>query len=333
MTNTSDRAAQLRSWTCAQLQARFFLPESESVKWFSVAGDASARQYHRVVANTKSYIVMDAPPDAENIDLFIEVAAQMREASLRVPDIFASDSERGFMLLEDFGDTLVKALLQRENGQQLFNRIMPLLEGMSHCPRAELAVYSSEKLYDELQLFADWYLAAHKQQPISAEHTAEQWWQWQQLCERLIEAAQSQPKIFVHRDFHSCNLQLLNDDSLGIIDFQDAFYGPISYDLVSWLWDRYVEWPRADIEKWMLQAREKLAPQIDAKSWIRLCDLMGLQRNLKIVGIFSRLHYRDNRSGYIEMIPRFSAYLKDVLPRYSELADCGSVVLRYLELE
>lgn len=328
-----NRESKLQHWAQAQLRDCFKLTDSDPIEWSMVAGDASARQYHRALAKGRSYIVMDAPPAQENIMPFIQVAEQMRKANLPVPAIYASDERQGFMLLQDFGDTPLKALLQAETGQQLFDRVLPLLTGMLECPTTTLPQYSAEKLHNEMQLFVDWYLAIHKNEPISEERTAEQWWQWQQLSKLLVESALSQPQIFVHRDFHSCNLQVLPDNSIGMIDFQDAVSGPVSYDLVSWLWDRYVTWPRTDLERWMLQAREKLAPHIEAKAWIRLCDFMGLQRNLKIVGIFSRLHYRDHRAGYLEMIPRFSAYLQDIIPRYDQLAECGDVVLRYLDVD
>jgi aminoglycoside/choline kinase family phosphotransferase len=140
------------------------------------------------------------------------------------------------------------------------------------------------------------------------------------LCARLIESASQQPQVFVHKDFHSCNL-LQTPRGPGVIDFQDGVRGPVTYDLVSLLWDRYIAWPRERLEDWMLQLRPRLAPSMEAGEWIRCCDWMGLQRNLKIVGIFARLRYRDGKSGYLEMIPRFYDYLLDVLPRYPEFDD------------
>ena len=154
--------------------------------------------------------------------------------------------------------------------------------------------------------------------------------QWQQLTQTLIENALAQPQVFVHRDFHSCNLHQLPNGDIGVIDFQDAVCGPLTYDLASWLWDRYITWPRSQLESWMLQARQTLAPQVDEATWIRWCDLMGLQRNLKIVGIFARLHYRDNKSGYLEMTPRFAHYISAVLPLYPELASSHVMLNKWL---
>ena len=145
------------------------------------------------------------------------------------------------------------------------------------------------------------------------------------MCAALIESARNQPQVFVHKDFHSCNL-LLTPGGPGLIDFQDGLRGPVTYDLVSLLWDRYIAWPRHQLEAWMLDMRERLAPDTATKDWIRWCDWMGLQRNLKVVG---RLRYRDGKRGYVEMIPRFYRYLLDVLPRYAEFRDARLMLERY----
>jgi aminoglycoside/choline kinase family phosphotransferase len=160
-------------------------------------------------------------------------------------------------------------------------------------------------------------LKEHKQIKLNCED----WDIWEQLCTRLIASAQQQAQVFVHRDFHSCNLLELSNGEVGVIDFQDGVRGPISYDLASLLWDRYISWPRARLEGWMEEIRPQLAPNVEAIDWIRYCDWMGLQRNIKIVGIFARLHYRDGKHGYLEMIPRFWSYVIDVLARYDETRD------------
>jgi aminoglycoside/choline kinase family phosphotransferase len=177
-----------------------------------------------------------------------------------------------------------------------------------------LPEYHSLKLQQELALFTDWYLRVHRNRPF----TNSEWLDWNQLCVQLINSAREQPQVFVHRDFHSCNLLHIRGGQPGIIDFQDGVLGPISYDLVSLLWDRYIEWPRDRLEAWMMEFHQALNLDCDESTWIRWCDLMGLQRNLKIVGIFARLHYRDGKQGYLQMIPRFYGYLLDVLPRYPE---------------
>jgi hypothetical protein len=164
-----------------------------------------------------------------------------------------------------------------------------------------------------MDLLTDWYLERHRQRPLRGGERA----LWADLCDRLIESAAQQPQVFVHKDFHSCNL-LHTPRGPGLIDFQDGLRGPLSYDLVSLLWDRYIAWPRQRLEAWMEEARVRFAANMAPAEWVRCCDWMGLQRNLKIVGIFARLRYRDGKQGYLEMIPRFYGYLLDVLPRYPE---------------
>ena len=174
--------------------------------------------------------------------------------------------------------------------------------------------YNRDRLLTELELFTGWYLQQHKDIALSCED----WDVWEDLCTRLIASAQQQAQVFVHRDFHSCNLLQLENGEIGVIDFQDGVRGPISYDFISLMWDRYIPWPRSRLEGWMEEFRQLVAPTVDPEEWVRYCDWMGLQRNIKIVGIFARLHYRDNKPGYLEMIPRFWSYLMDVLPRYPE---------------
>jgi hypothetical protein len=277
-----------------------------------VSGDASFRRYFRIATPGSSLILMDAPPDREDSRPFVDIAARLRSAGLNAPAIRAFDLEQGFGLLEDFGDTLYRDLLDPESVDSLLPGLFSILEGMAARVDTEgLPEYDDRLLQTELDLFPDWYLQRHRQRPLEGNERA----LWADLCETLIDAARQQPQVFVHKDFHSCNL-LQTPRGPGIIDFQDGLRGPVSYDLASLLWDRYIGWPRERLEAWMLEIRPRLAPGVAADEWIRCCDWMGLQRNLKIVGIFSRLRYRDEKEGYLEMIPRFYGYLLDVLARY-----------------
>ena len=181
-------------------------------------------------------------------------------------------------------------------------------------PREVAEETTLAKLLEELELFPTWYLQRHKQYSIGCS----QWDLWESLCTHLIQTAFEQPQVFVHRDFHSSNLLLLPGEQTGIIDFQDAVKGPLSYDLVSLIWDRYISWPRAQLLDWMEAFRLRQQLSLQPAQWQQYCDWMGLQRNLKIVGIFARLHYRDQKPGYLEMIPRFWAYIMDILRRYPQ---------------
>jgi aminoglycoside/choline kinase family phosphotransferase len=289
----------------------------DAVQLQPVSGDASFRRYFRLDTADGTAILMDAPPQQENSRPFVDVAGRLRRAGLNAPAVLQFDFEQGFGLLEDFGDTLYRELLNEQSVDEFFPDLFAVLEGMAlRVDAGGLPGYDNHLLQSELDLFTDWYLQRHRGRPLEGQERNV----WVSVCAKLVESASRQPQVFVHKDFHSCNL-LQTARGPGVIDFQDGVCGPVSYDLVSLLWDRYIAWPRERLEDWMLQLRLQLAPTIDAGEWIRCCDWMGLQRNLKIVGIFARLRYRDEKSGYLEMIPRFYDYLLDVTPRYPEFND------------
>jgi len=288
-----------------------------------VSGDASFRRYFRlhgpnsnqISGQESSLILMDSPFATEDNRTFIDIDNRLRQAGAHAPKVLACDLNHGFLLLEDLGDALYREVLHTNNADQCFPPLFQLLQTMAtKVDCLGLPEYNRERLLTDLELFPNWYLGKHKNIQLSCED----WDIWEDLCTRLIASAQQQDQIFVHRDFHSCNLLDLGNAEVGVIDFQDAVRGPISYDLVSLLWDRYICWPRSRLEVWMEEFRQRIAPNVDSVAWVRYCDWMGLQRNLKIVGIFARLHYRDSKQDYLEMIPRFWSYLMDVLPRYDE---------------
>jgi aminoglycoside/choline kinase family phosphotransferase len=289
----------------------------ESIRLAPVSGDASFRRYFRFMANDKPVILMDAPPEKEDSAPFIDIAGRLRQAGLKAPAILDFDLQQGFGLLEDFGDTLYRELITEQSVDSLFPDLFDVLNGMArHVSTNGLPQYDEAALASELDLFKTWYLDLHKNRPLSGKEPAI----WQNVCRLLIESAREQPQVFVHKDFHSCNL-LQTSGGPGIIDFQDGLRGPISYDFISLVWDRYIAWPRERIEAWMRDAHEMFPLDCSLSEWVRYCDWMGLQRNLKIAGIFARLRHRDGKLGYVEMIPRFYQYLLDVLPRYPEFDD------------
>jgi aminoglycoside/choline kinase family phosphotransferase len=282
-----------------------------------VSGDASFRRYFRFTTDDGPVILMDAPPEKENSAPFIDIADRLRKAGLRAPAILEFDLQLGFGLLEDFGDTLYRDLINEQSAGLLFPDLFDILDGMArHANTKGLPLYDHSALSVELDLFKTWYLELHKNRAMNEVEKSV----WLNVCELLIRSAREQPQVFVHKDFHSCNL-LQTGTGPGIIDFQDGLRGPISYDFVSLVWDRYIAWPRERIEGWMQQIHRKLPIECSLQDWVRYCDWMGLQRNLKIVGIFARLRHRDGKQGYVEMIPRFYQYLLDVLPRYPEFND------------
>ncbi|MEJ8569783.1 aminoglycoside phosphotransferase family protein [Elongatibacter sediminis] len=285
-----------------------------------VSGDASFRRYFRILTRRGPLILMDAPPGQEDSHPFLDVANRLLEAGLGAPRIEHFDLKQGFGLVEDLGDRLYRDALSPRTAGRLIPGLLDLLGRMaSDVDHSGLPAYDHSLLQTELDLFTDWYLARHRKAGLADSEQAA----WRSACSVLLAAAADQPRVFVHRDFHSCNLLLRRNSQPGIIDFQDAVSGPVAYDFASLVWDRYIPWPRPRIEGWMEDMRQRLGTgglPLSATEWTRWVDLTGIQRNLKIVGIFARLHYRDRRAGYLEMIPRFYQYLLDVVPAYPELS-------------
>jgi aminoglycoside/choline kinase family phosphotransferase len=290
----------------------------------NVAGDASSRRYFRLQVDGVSKVLMDAPPPGENVEAFIDIARRLRSAGLHAPEIFHTDLHDGYMLLEDLGDDLYREILNGQNADIIFPALFELLKVMALTVNTRsLPEFDAQKLRRDMDLFPDWYLKRHRNTADRTRFDKV----WNLFCKDIIDSALAQPQCFVHRDFHSCNLLRTSANSVGIIDFQDGVIGPVSYDFISLIWDRYLSWPRLHIEKWMEEIRLKLELQITPGEWRRYCDLMGLQRNIKIVGIFARLYYRDGKSGYIEMIPRFYDYITSTLRLYPEFKE----VLAFME--
>lgn len=308
-TQEDPRLAAARRWSAARLGL-------EDVEPVPVSGDASFRRYFRIRTPGGTVILMDAPPQNENSRPFLDIAGRLRKAGLRAPQVLHFDLDQGFGLLEDLGDTLYREVINAESAPALFPGLFAEMARMARdVDCAGLPSYDDARLQSEMDLFKDWYLLRHRKVALNAQEAAD----WASVCAELKRSAMSQPQVFVHRDFHSCNLLWEAGKPPGIIDFQDAVCGPISYDFVSLIWDRYISWPRAALETWMEEHFELLHMDSDLADWKQSCDLMGLQRNLKIVGIFARLFHRDGKRGYIEMIPRFYHYILDVLPRYPHL--------------
>lgn len=288
-----------------------------------VAGDASFRRYFRLMSNGQSRILMDAPPPAEDVRPFIDNDRRLRTAGLRAPEIIHVDIANGYLLLEDFGDDLYREVLNENNSDIYFPGLFDVLKKLALTVDASgLPDFDAESLRSDMDLFPKWYLGHHRKTVSGDSFDTD----WEGFCQSIIDSALNQPQCYIHRDFHSCNLLKISAGDIGIIDFQDARKGPISYDLISLLWDRYIDWPRAQLESWIEEFRLALELDIEPRQWLRFCDLMGLQRNFKIVGIFARLHYRDGKSGYIEMIPRFYGYLTSTLRRYPEFRQISNIM-------
>ena len=285
------------------------------------SSDASFRRYFRVKTPDGQFIVMDAPPEKENIEPFIRVAGLMARSHVNVPIIFQQNLTDGFLLLEDFGSQCfldqLNALNASELYQSAFNTLFNLQTNTA-IQNSGLSGYNEALLQRELGIFEEWFLnhTLDIQIPVSI---------WETVRTILVDSALEQPITCVHRDYHSRNLMVLNNDSPGVIDFQDAVIGPITYDLVSLLRDCYIAWPNQQVEQWMTQYYDRLLQAeliaCNPARFKRWFDLMGLQRHLKAIGIFSRLHLRDGKSGYLDDIPRTLNYVTTLCTSYPELVE------------
>lgn len=306
----TERLNQLHKWIATNLNTGDYTltPASE---------DASFRRYFRLQYDGKSFIIMDAPPEHEDCLRFIDIAARLQQAGANVPDIINKDIEQGFLLLTDLGSILYLQELKKNNADQLYgDAINSLLSIQKKTVISGLPSYDEKLLRKEMQLFPDWLLEKH----ININLTGNQTGELQKIFDLLINVSLSQPGVFVHRDYHSRNLMYCPEDNPGIIDFQDAVIGPVTYDLVSLLKDAYIKWPEDFIKKWALAFFEKLQlDDVDSEQFLRWFDFMGVQRHLKVSGIFARLYHRDNKQGYLKDIPMTLSYITDLDNRYPEL--------------
>lgn len=287
--------------------------------------DASFRRYFRLQKGAESFIAMDAPPSQEDCLPFVRIAGFLESMRLSSPRIIEADIENGFLLLSDLGSEqyLDKLVEEPHLADSLYGDAIDALLVMQRRGEAyqtALPPYDEKLLRFELSLFHDWLCGAHLQLQLSDDDEQ----RWRACCDMLVETAQRQPQVFVHRDYHSRNLMVLNEDNPGILDFQDAVEGPFTYDLVSLLKDCYVRWPADQVRMWALGYYQKLndntRTQIDEQQFLRYFELMGVQRQLKAAGIFCRLNHRDGKGTYLNDVPRTLEYIVEIGPRHEELS-------------
>jgi aminoglycoside/choline kinase family phosphotransferase len=319
-----DRLELLRAWVRTQ-------PGFEDSQVELASGDASFRRYFRAHAGNKSVIAMDAPPDKEDCRPFVRVAALLREAHLHAPEVLAQDLRQGFLLLTDLGTRTYLDVLTADNADALFYDAIDALVRWQRASRHDvLAPYDEPLLRRELNLFTEWYLPRHLGVSLDKESQA----LWDRTCALLVESALRQPQVYVHRDYMPRNL-MVSDPNPGILDFQDAVCGPITYDVASLFKDAFISWPEERVTGWAgcywEAARSSGLPVHDTfLDFKRAFDWMGLQRHLKVLGIFARLTYRDGKASYIRDTPRFVRYVMSVAPRYAELAPLVSLFERHV---
>ncbi|MDH5766859.1 MAG: phosphotransferase [Gammaproteobacteria bacterium] len=307
---TDPRLEQLNNWLSKELAIQDYTIEPASA-------DASFRRYFRISSNNETWIAMDAPPDKEDCQPFVHIATMIENTGVQAPHIFHWNTEQGFMLLSDLGNQPYLNSLSDKTADKLYKEAMDALYKMQTI-RNGLADYDTTLLQFEMSLFEDWYLNRHLQITLDSGLQLS----LKSIFDLLVDNALQQPRVFVHRDYHSRNLMITHTDNPGVIDFQDAVMGAITYDLVSLLKDCYIAWPRQQLIKWLnyFRINNPLTNNIDEDIFIRWFDLMGLQRHLKVLGIFSRLNYRDNKANYLNDLPLTLAYVIDVCQRYEDLA-------------
>lgn len=319
------RLVALHQWVCT-----LFPDNTFSI--VPVAGDASFRRYFRLRMDVHSFILMDAPPALENCEPFVAIANAFEKSDVRFPSIISRDLQQGFLLLTDFGDQQLLPLLHHNTADGLYRTAIDTLFRMQQ-PREiqqySLPCFDANQYWREFGIFYDWYLAKHMNIALSQEDEM----RLKSIYQLLIDSANAQPQVFVHRDYHARNIMVCDDNVLGILDFQDALWGPITYDLVSLLRDCYIAWPDAQVETWvhyyyaLLQENNALM-SVDFAQFMRWFDWVGLQRHLKCLGIFSRLSYRDQKHGYLKEIPRVLRYVVSACDRYEELAPLSELLRR-----
>ncbi len=289
------------------------------------SSDASFRRYFRVQHAGHSHIVMDAPPDKENCHPFVNVAHAFHLRGLHVPRVLHANLERGFLLLTDLGDRQYLGELNPHNADQLYGDALDTLLKLQHPgtpPDGALPPYDLPLLMREMALFRDWFMAQHLGiTPSDAVTTL-----LDNTFNRLAQAALEQPQVWVHRDYHSRNLMVTEQNNPGVLDFQDAVIGAVTYDLVSLLRDCYIAWPRQQVEEWVVKyhgqaTQAGILGNVSPAQFLCWFDLMGVQRHLKAIGIFARLNIRDGKPGYLKDIPRTFGYVLEVSHRHQELAE------------
>lgn len=312
---TDNRFQLLQSWIQETLNWKNAIIEVASA-------DASFRRYFRIHHQAKTYIAMDAPPDKEDIAPFVDVTQRLLDSGVHAPKIIAEQAELGFLMLEDLGTIPYQDVLNQSSADDLYTDALEALISLQQANIDGLPLYSKDFLHDEMKLMPEWFLGKH----LDIKLTTSQQDIINRTFDNLTNAIEEQPTGFVHRDYHSRNLMKTAEQNPGIIDYQDAVSGPLTYDLVSLLRDCYVVWPQSKVSAWALQYKHMaiesgLLKEITDEDFLRHMDLTGLQRHIKVLGIFSRLKHRDGKAHYLEDLPLTLSYVLTVGSKHPETND------------
>ena len=323
MTPDSHRMDALRGFVTRELTGNIAIEPASA--------DASFRSYWRVTAaeTALTYIVMDAPPDKENIAPWLDIGARLRKAGLHAPEVLAADREHGYILMEDLGTRTYLPELGEKTVDALYaDALDALLKMQTHADPAGLPHFDEAFLTMELELMPEWFLRRH----LGYEIGCDEWDIIEVAFRTLITSARAQPQTFMHRDYHSRNLLVVGENNPGVIDFQGAMIGPVTYDLASLLRDCYIAWDAERVEGWLegyaqrLRHAHLIDTHVDTARVRRWFDLAGLQRHLKVLGIFCRLWYRDGKQNYLADLPLTWHYVITVARRYDDLAPLADLL-------
>lgn len=331
MPDQDVRLQHLKVWLDEQLAILFAEQSWGAVPpatLIAASSDASFRRYFRWEGGGKSFIVMDAPPPQENCKPFVDIAFLLAKSGINVPKIYAEDLDRGFLLLNDLGNQTYLDVIDSENADDLFKDALQALLAFQQLPMvAPLPSYDVALLRRELELFPEWFV----KRELGVEFDSAQQMLWQNVTELLIDSALAQPKVLVHRDYMPRNL-MLSEPNPGVLDFQDAVYGPVTYDVTCLFKDAFLSWPEERVHGWLEDYWQQagalgIPVQPDFDDFLRASDLMGVQRHLKVIGIFARICHRDGKPRYLADVPRFFAYIDAVIARRPELAELDVLLL------
>ncbi|WP_444757483.1 aminoglycoside phosphotransferase family protein [Pseudomonas sp. A014] len=324
------RLQQLTVWLEQQLQNLFrenAWGEVPAGSLTAASSDASFRRYFRWEGGGHSFVIMDAPPPQENCAPFVAIDHLLASAGINVPVIHAQDLERGFLLLSDLGRKTYLEIIGDDNADALFADAIDALLAQQQLPmQGPLPSYDAALLRRELELFPEWYVGRE----LKLTFTEAQQASWQRISQQLIDSALAQPKVLVHRDYMPRNL-MHSAPNPGVLDFQDAVYGPVTYDITCLFKDAFLSWPQARVDGWLRSYWDKaqaagIPVQPEFEEFQRASDLMGVQRHLKVIGIFARICHRDGKPRYLTDVPRFFAYIDEVIARRPELAELGQLI-------
>ncbi|WP_321777291.1 aminoglycoside phosphotransferase family protein [Sulfurimonas sp.] len=287
------------------------------------SADASFRKYYRLSLNEKSFLLMDSSLEKDSLAPFIDVTSRLLKVGLNAPEILEKNVKDGFLIIEDFGNTHYLNVLNNDNFKALYSSAIDVIINMQKADTKDLPLYDKAFLHFEMDLMKEWYLEKNLALVLNESQIE----LIQMSLDAISDVVLSQPQdVFVHRDFHSRNIMITSQNEIGVIDYQDAMSGAITYDLVSLLKDCYIYYEREEILKLVLEFRDKKGLDVNDETFIKWFDFMGLQRHIKVLGIFSRLYLRDKKDGYLKDIPLTLKYTIDTAKLYNETKELAKLL-------